>query len=370
MARKPFHAFAIAIAFTTFIFEKAVSEDAAPEYRYLSEAAARHFKCSVLLPPATQTDESANRLGAVGFFKLEYLEQNAPTRYRGQIYSRVPQSPLCIPRKTELPIKKRYQDLGSLPNEMRIDEVKADLKFELSGILTALNITYENISAVLVGINDVWQYELYPTPRDNVMRDILSLQTEENDEYCAKTLKSPQAQMIYRVCTGQVTVGFYFKKAVKGNVLNIAIGNVKAGAGASWLKQQSAEAPCSAPVAASKKSEQKEAAADPKSQTKADQKKDEQLKTATPKGPAVALSVGDAKLTFSADGTPASNAAAATTPDSDTKLDDKKCYNIAKMQFAKDAVWGVDLTPQGTSWDSAYGIAQREMAKLKKKGAK
>lgn len=354
----------LALSGTTIGYAQSDTED----QEAFSQLIAKYFVCSSLVPIGTQTIDSSNRFGAVGTYNQDYLAPPARSgqSYRGEILTLNRSKPWCTPDdKYPLPTEDRYGTLGDLPERQHVVESGASFTLEITKYFKALDISISNVKAVSMAASNVSYYEIPPV-RQNLIVDALLAQ----NEVCQPALKTKTSRMIVRVCRGDVVLGVYFKNAISGSILNIALGQISANFSLNYLKEDDSVAPCevpktAAPAKPTQGSDGKPAQA-PAAPAKPDSKsgsKPAVAGTDTTKKVSISFS---AEITGS--GTPA--AAKATDPaksDPAAKAEPDKCYRYAKLAAPKNGIFGINLTPVGSGPDSVVGMAvTRQKLKAKK----
>jgi hypothetical protein len=366
------------------------AQDAGDDQLEFSQLIAKYHTCSELIPDATQTIDSSNRLGAILTLNQEYLAPPPATgqSYRGEILTRDRTKPWCTPAdKYPLPTIDSYQTLSDIPERQEILDVGGSVQIAIGQYLKLLNISAENIKGISLAAANVKSYELSPG-RQNLVMDALIAQPD-----CVDALQAKTSKMIVRVCSGDVTLGVYFKTAVSGSILNLAIGQLTAGINFHYLNETSSVVPCTTTAPATKAgsttTKQPTAPAAAKSTGNGAAKAPGKSTTAAPvvTKSGVTLSVtGNGStdstkppISFSVSVTsggnaPQSNPAASPTPAAspkpaaspspsasptpaatDTSADPAKCYSFAKVIGPSNGVFGINLSPQSGA-DSVSGL--------------
>jgi hypothetical protein len=326
-------------------------------------------RCSVLLPIATQTKDGINRVGAASLFTYEYIGPKLKNRsYRPVIFSQVIDKPWCAPDTMPLPTDQDFQKEGTLQEQQYILEKSLQIKAEFTKYLELINISAENIKGVSYGVKNMKAYNLSPKNQEKIVRAL----TADKSEACQRTLADKNSRLIIRVCTGEASLGVYFKKAISGEILNIAIGNLaKLGVTLKYNEEQSAVEDCkSSPP---KPDAPKPAANDSKptnakpSDKPTDKPGTKPVVEAKPKSgvPQVTFTEADGKLSAqlqsggdeakpAGDSKPAGDVKPAATAAPD------KCYKFAKFVADPDSVIGVYLSPEDSkNIDSLFQMQKR-----------
>ncbi len=381
MKRVVAHGSLLLLAGATLILADArpqIAMAAEVEEQYLARTIARTYRCNVILPVGTQ-DNRGIRLGTAAVWQRDWPVDGAEQKTKGQIFSRDTRHSICAPRNVALPkqptknaknewVLNDYRGLSRVPVRVKMKEAGFGVTVEFTKFLSVLSINYENIESVDVAVDNAFDYEYYLDDQQEAVRDIIKL-ADDGSEQCKRIMVDPEAQMISRVCLGQATYGFNFKKEVKGNVLNIAIGNLaKLGFNVKWLEREGSAVDC---PASAQKPEEKPKAPTPK-EDKAAAKDDAKPKVAAkadekPKTPpAVTVNVAEGTISFPAADTAAGQNAPPSADTKEPKADDNKCYKSAQVITFENSVLGVEFGPKGTAEDSFSDLVKDELKKKKK----
>lgn len=332
----------------------AQAPDLSTTQNFFADSFGRISKCAVLVPTATQTLKSANRIGSIASYSSVY---NATTdaRFPKQILTKDDTKEWCTPKSAiKLPERDDYQLLGDVPFQQHKFELGGSAKIEVGKLFKALDLSWEYVDAVAVGIENIKSTDLDTGDQ----RSAIAVMKARGD--CDETLKQSSQQMIWRICTGKVKFGVYFNRAVKGSIVNLNLGSVQAGFEVHYQNELSsvAEVPCTGTSPAVKGAEapggKKQDAAIPKPAVES-----------TPGAPAApsgakvaeAVSAGAKEIAKAMGADPA--AVKTEVAEKPAGLaDESKCYNYAIYESAPDAVVGVRLSPIGSERTSVVGMAK------------
>jgi hypothetical protein len=338
-------------------------------------------KCAMVLPTATQTTRSSNRIGAIAQYQTsDGKPYDAATENPTQIVTMLESKPWCAPKSLALPIADDYQGGGTVDLRQKVLDAGLDFKITLSKIFNLVDITANYVDAVAYGVDDLKYFLADTGDQKDAVRSITS-----RGEDCAESLASPASQMVYRICTGTIKLGLYYKREVKGSLVDLTLSALKVNFDVHFLEQLSSVKPCKdgAPAAANPKP----AAAVPATPSaaatpKAAAKPATTTTTVTPEvaGAAVGAAVTAALTAMSknqqaTDTTPATGQKPADKPAAQTPAqpaaqtataapDPAKCYDIAYFTSSPSAVIGVRLSPTGTGEGSVNALA-KALAKTK-----
>ncbi|WP_316159475.1 hypothetical protein [Bradyrhizobium sp. SZCCHNRI3042] len=363
-----------------------------------STMVAKYHACDLFTPNESETNDSSNRVGAVIGVNREYLAPPPKSRrlYRGRIFSRDINAPWCTPdEKYPLPQAASFQKIYDFPEQQRSTEMGLGFQLEVAKLFNGLSISWENIKAVSFEVSNAHAYTLSPGRQEAVMDNMVA----QNTRSCNRALNAANSQMIIRVCTGKVTLGVYFKNAVSGSALNIAISQIiTAGFNGKYQEEAASVTPCQTARAGSGSGTQpsntsvkpKDGTAsapsstaklkDGASSTPTKKPKDASSTSTSPTGKtkpiSFAASVGGISLQGSVtdsnsgsntagakDGSASSGAGQPSTPIT-SKADASKCYSFAKVVGPDEGVFGVKLSPD-TGPDSVASLLKLSLQKKK-----
>jgi hypothetical protein len=334
-------------------------------------------KCAMVLPTATQTTRSSNRVGAIAQYQTsDGKPYDATTENPMQIVTMLESKPWCAPKSVALPIADDYQGGGTVDLRQKVLDAGLDFKITLSKIFNLVDITANYVDAIAYGVDDLKYFLADTGDQKDAVRSIIS-----RGEDCSESLASQASQMIYRVCTGTIKLGIYYKREVKGSLVDLALSALKVNFDVHFLDELSSVKPCKddTPAAPNPKPATGAAPATKGGATpKPAAKPAATPTTVTPEvaGAAVAAAVTAALTAMSkgpqsADTTPAAgqkpaDKPAAEAPAQTTKAtpDPKKCYDIAYFTSSPGAVIGVRLSPTGTGQGSVDAL-EKAVSKAK-----
>lgn len=309
---------------------------------------AEENSCGLLLPIQSQNADSSNRIGALISVKQLYL---GPVPEGGgmrpTIWTRDTGNYWCSPSTAySLPNQQGYQDGTDIKDQEVIKDMGAGLEVSFGEFLKVLNLSAENISAVSFEVSNSKSYEY---SWGNQKRAIRSLVANKDD--CKEALAEPTSRLIYRICTGEVTLGVYLKTAVTGTVLNIALGQLKIGGNFRYRYEAKSVADCATtPAIGTKGTDAKSGAKAGNAADKGASTPPAQSSTTTKPGVKIDASLSTDQLSLKVEKAPDSKKASdanakAATDDQQKEIKPEKCYSYAKVVSKPDAVFGVNLTP-------------------------
>jgi hypothetical protein len=317
-------------------------------------------KCAMVLPTATQTARSSNRIGAIAQYQTsDGKAYDAETENPLQIVTMLESKPWCAPKSWPLPVADDYQGGGVVDLRQRVLDAGLDFNVTLSKIFNLVDLTASYVDAVAYGTDDLKYFLADTGDQKDAIRSIIS-----RGEDCAESLASEKSQMVYRICTGTIKLGVYYKREVKGSLVDVTLSALKVNFDVHFLEQLSSVKPCKndTPAAPNKSAATatpptKGAAATPKPAAT----------TVTPE--AVGAAVAAALTAMSKDQRPANAAPSVATKATDTAAkaatagpDPQKCYDIAYFTSSPNAVIGVRLSPMGTG-DGSIAALVKALAK-------
>lgn len=310
----------------------------------------------MVLPTATQTTRSSNRIGAIAQYRTsDGKPYDAETENPTQIVTMLENKPWCAPKSWALPVADDYQGGGTVDLRQRVIDAGVDFNVTLSKIFNLVDLTANYVDAVAYGADDLKYFLADTGDQKDAVRSIIS-----RGEDCEESLASQKSQMAYRICTGTIKLGVYYKREVKGSLVDLTLSALKVNFDVHFLEQLSSVKPCKndAPAAPSKPAAAvtpttKGAVATPKPGASA----------VTPE--AVGAAVAAALTAMSKDQQPANVAPAATPKAADTPAktqtaspDPQKCYDIAYFTSSPNAIIGVRLSPTGTGDGSVAALVK------------
>jgi hypothetical protein len=311
-------------------------------------------KCAMVLPTATQNTRSSNRIGAIAQYQTsDGKPYDAETENPTQIVTMLESKPWCAPKSWPLPGVADYQGGGVVDLRQNVLDAGVDFNVSLGKIFNLVDLTASYVNAVAYGVDDLQYFLADSGDQKDAARSIIS-----RGEDCEESLASPKSQMAYRICTGTIKLGVYYKREVKGSLVDLTLSALKVNFDVHFLEQLSSVKPCKdgAPTAPAKPA----AAATPAPKAGAAATPTPAATTVTPE--AVGAAVAAALTALSKNQQPAAAAtpkpaetpakAAATTPDP------QKCYDIAYFTSSPNAVIGVRLSPTGTGEGSVAALVK------------
>ncbi|MCP3391929.1 hypothetical protein NLM27_24355 [Bradyrhizobium sp. CCGB12] len=334
----------------------------------------RITKCSMILPTATQTIKSANRIGAVSELSLVY-SATVNSNFPKEIVTKNDNKPWCTPKAAfKLPDAADYQQHGNVPFRQKKLDIGGSAKVELEKIFKLVDASWSYVDAVAFGISDIQSVDLDTGDQKASIGAMLDRGAE-----CSDSLKSTQSQMIWRICTGQVKLGVYFNREVRGSIVNANLGALQANFEAHYQSELSgvAETPCKgdSPVAAgagapgARSTGSSPAVAPSPARAATPVANSPSAATSPSTNQAIAAAAGAAAAAavvavLGGSGTqPGAAAAAAAAAPAESKpkndtADPDKCYKYAIYESAPNAVVGVNLTPKGSGSLSVVGLTK------------
>ncbi|SFH94906.1 hypothetical protein [Bradyrhizobium sp. Gha] len=312
-------------------------------------------KCAMVLPTAAQTTRSSNRIGAIAQYQTSNGKPyDAETENPTQIVTMAESKPWCAPKSWPLPVANDYQGGGTVDLRQRVIDAGVDFNVTLNKVFNLVDLTANYVDAVAYGVDDLKYFLADTGDQKDAIRSIIS-----RGEDCAESLASQKSQMVYRICTGTIKLGVYYKREVKGSLVDLTLSALKVNFDVHFLDQLSSVKPCKndAPAAPSKPA----AAVAPATKGAAATSKPAST-TVTPE--AVGAAVAAALTAMSKDqsantgAAPAPKATDTPAKTSTASPDPQKCYDIAYFTSSPNAVIGVRLSATGTGDGSVAALVK------------